>query len=314
METFCDNSSMQQCFLWQAIKGHQVISHGFHTIYQAIYQSWNKVLWHCTDEISHQVLKEILSYPLLALHFQYWSASRLRPYWWVLWSARWWDANQGIGIHTLWDCETNKKAVKGHSFLIANHYRAILLKTAEDSTNTFHISSLRSKITLKESPNTAWSHTVLISSPIWFLNVSLKPNSWSRLSVMLRIAKTLSKQDGWECSEKAERCLEMGEQAAVSLFQSIWRKPSCWNLTESNTCVFPGLSRGLAESSFQLLKPCTSALQICQLPLQDGLQHVYTWYLATIIERKWKMLLIHCKQMGTVKSQANFPKAGSLLD
>lgn len=83
---------------------------------------------------------------------------------------------------------------------------------------------------------------------------------------------------------------------------------------EQSMCVSQPRQGSGWEEPFQLLEQFTSALQICQLPLQDGQEHVCTWYLATIIQQKWKMLLIHCKQMGTVQSQANFPKAGSFLD
>lgn len=72
METFCDNSSVQPTLPMASHKGSS--AHLFMDPTQLIRQS-NKVLWHCRDKISHQVLKEILSYQLLALHFQHWSAS-----------------------------------------------------------------------------------------------------------------------------------------------------------------------------------------------------------------------------------------------
>jgi len=46
-------------------------------------------------------------------------------------------------------CEIKNKAEESHSFLIANHYKTILLKTVEDSNN-FHIICLRGAKSLEK--------------------------------------------------------------------------------------------------------------------------------------------------------------------
>lgn len=135
---------------------------------------------------------------------------------------------------------------------------------------TLTSSVLEEKNPGKGSPKTALSHTVLVLWPLCFL--SFPKGSCSRLPVL---PKVLSNPDGWECREKAERCLELGGWAAVRLFPSSWRKPSFWGLTESKACVFPNLGRGLAErshfscwsSSHQLCRfasfPCKMARNMC---------------------------------------------------
>lgn len=101
-ETFCGNSSVQPTLPMQSTKGAQLTSPMDPTQHVRLYNKCSACrLWHCRGKISHQVLKEILSYTLLALCFQYWSASMLCPSWQVLWSASWWDANQGKHAHFL---------------------------------------------------------------------------------------------------------------------------------------------------------------------------------------------------------------------
>lgn len=178
-----------------------------------------------------------------------------------------------------------------------------------------HIISLRTAKSLeKASPNTMFNCTVLISSPICFLSAPQKPDSCSRLPVLLRMAKTAQPtaqiRIQWE-NRKVLGAMRLGCNITISNPLN----KTLFGILQRAINVLPDLSMGLAERSpLQLLKPCTSALQIRQLPLQDGLQHVCTWYLARIIQGKWKTLLIHCKQMGTVQSQANFPEAGSFPD